>query len=372
MDRRSFLKTGTIGAAAALTACLPRAARAETVASRRALGRTGLDLSVVGMGALLTLEPAIFQAAFDRGVNYVDTARVYMQGRNESIVGKALKGYRDQVFLATKFFPGPKEQMRQDIDASLAALDVDYVDLLQIHKLETVEQVHHEDYREVLAEAVKQGKARNVGLSTHKNMALVLNAVAEDPDPFYETALVVYNFNSHPEIGKAIARAAQAGVGVIAMKTQAGGYETQEMGDVSPHQAALKWVLQDTNVTATVPSMSNLAQVRENTAVMGMTAMTSADAATLRRYGDAIQARYCHCCGECEDTCPAGVDIPEVSRCLMYAQGYHQTTLARETHAAMPPTVSSAACHHCTQCTAQCAHGLDLPARMHDAAQLFA
>lgn len=370
MDRRSFLKMGTVGAAAALTGGFPLATGAETTGARRSLGRTGMELSAVGMGSLLTAEPAIFQAAFDRGVNYVDTARAYMEGRNEGIVGKALKGYRDQVLVATKFFPGPKEKMRQDIDASLAALKVDYVDLLQIHKLDTVEQIHNEDYREVLAEAVKQGKARHVGLSTHKNMAPILNALADDPDPFYETALVVYNFKSHPEIGKAVARAAQAGVGVIAMKTQAGGYETQEMGGVSPHQAALKWVLQDSNVTAAIPSMSNLAQVKENTAVTEMMAMTSADVATLRRYGDAIQARYCHRCGGCEATCPSAIDIPEVNRCLMYAEGYRRPGLARQTHAALPAGIS--ACRDCAVCTAKCAHGLDLPARMRDARNLFA
>ena len=91
----------------------------------------------------------------------------------------------------------------------------------------------------------KQGKVRFFGVTTHTNQTEVVNAIADDKDKFFDTVLVAHNFKSPPELKKAIARAAQAGIGVIAMKTQAGGYKTDALGAVSPHQAALKWVLQD-------------------------------------------------------------------------------------------------------------------------------
>ena len=195
----------------------------------RTLGRTGMKITIVSMGAMRTSEPAIFQAAFDKGVNYIDTARGYMDGRNEGMVGEALKGYRDRVYVATKVKPGSKEAMIRSIDESLSSLKVDYVDLLQLHALSSAEQVMNTEYREVLAEAKKSGKTRFIGVTTHSKEPDVLNAVTDDPDKLYDTVLVTYNFQKPPEVKAAIAKAAAANIGIIAMKTQAGGYQTREL-----------------------------------------------------------------------------------------------------------------------------------------------
>ena len=90
-----------------------------------------------------------------------------MDGRNEGMVGEALKGYRDRVYVATKVKPGSKEAMIRSIDESLSSLKVDYVDLLQLHALSSAEQVMNTEYREVLAEAKKSGKTRFIGVTTH-------------------------------------------------------------------------------------------------------------------------------------------------------------------------------------------------------------
>ena len=82
---------------------------------------------------------------------------------------------------------------------------------------------------------------RFFGVTTHKNQPEVLNALVDDKDLFFDTALVAYNFESSPEIGEVIARLAKTGVGIIAMKTQAGGYKPGQLDSISPHQAALKW-----------------------------------------------------------------------------------------------------------------------------------
>ena len=174
----------------------------------------------------------------------------------------------------------------------------------------------------------QQGKVRFFGVTTHTNQAEVVNAVASDPDHFFDTVLVGYNFKSAPELKQAIARAAQAGIGVVAMKTQAGGYQTAALGAVSPHQAALKWVLQDTNVTAAIPGMKDLAHLKEDIAVMGL-ALTRRDEQILKRYGQAISPYYCQLCGRCEGLCSRGVAISDINRCLMYAEAYGSLDLAR-------------------------------------------
>ena len=374
MNRRSFLKTGAAAAAAGGTAIvLPAGADDLPPSSFRTLGRTGLKLTVIGIGTFRTTEPAVMQVAFDRGVNYLDTARSYHDGNNEGYVGKALKGYRDKVYVSTKVVLGPKEKMAQSIDTSLQKLGTDYVDILFLHHLETKDQVMNDAAREVLVTAREQGKARFLGVSTHKNEIEVIDAMIADEDKLYDAVMAVYNFKSGKAVGEAMARAAKAGIGVVAMKTQAGGYDTKELGDVSPHQAALKWVLQNNDVTTTVPSMVNLDQIKDDTALLTMDlTMSRADHRALDRYGDAIASRYCLRCGACESTCPSGVDIPTVNRCLMYAEGYGDMANARAAHAELAARVSASVCGDCAECVARCANGIALPQQMRRAHALFA
>jgi hypothetical protein len=331
----------------------------------RTLGRTGLKISAISMGSMTVSEVAVMQAAFDMGVNYVDTARVYMGGRNERIVGDALKGYRDKVFVATKVKYVSKDQMAKAIEESLAALQVDHVDVLQLHDVSKKENVLNKEPRDVLAQARQQGKTRFVGITVHANEAETLDNIVDDPEKFFDVVLVTYNFKSDPKVKEAIARAAKANIGIVAMKTQAGGYKTKELGDISPHQAALKWVVRDPNVTAAVPAMENLQQLKENTAVMGMNlALTQADRDVLDRYGRATAAYYCHRCGICRGTCPNGVNVPTINRSLMYAEGYGNLALARETHASLSKETSCEACRDCATCVARCPRGIDIGERI--------
>jgi hypothetical protein len=160
-------------------------------------------------------------------------------------------------------------------------------------------------------------------------------------------------------------------MGVIAMKTQAGGYKTDALGDVSPHQAALKFVLQNPNVTAAIPAMVDLGQVSEDMAVMNMK-FTRADFDILKRYHLATAGVYCHRCGACADSCRARLDIAHINRCLMYADGYGDLELARSTYAELAPAMTAGACAGCPECTARCANGLNIAERMQRAREVFA
>jgi predicted aldo/keto reductase-like oxidoreductase len=336
----------------------------------RMLGRTGLKITSVSVGAMRTSEVSVLRAAFDLGANYVDTARVYMGGKNEKFVGEALKGYRDKVYVATKVVPAAPEAMRDSIKASLDALGLDRVELLQLHNVSDKAGVMDRRHRDVLAEAKRQGKTRFVGVTTHKNEADVLNAVADDPDKFFDVVLVAYNFNSKPAVKEAIARVAKTGVGVIAMKTQAGGYKTKALGEVTPYQAALKFVLRNPHVTAAIPAMVDLKQVREDMAVLNMK-FAQADLDVLKRYQLATAAVYCHRCGACTGSCRAGLDIAHINRCLMYADGYGDAELARSTYAQLASPLTAGACAGCAECTACCANGLNIAERMQRAREVF-
>jgi uncharacterized protein len=243
--------------------------------------------------------------------------------------------------------------------------------VIQLHGLDRGEQVSLPESREALMELRKQGKVRFFGVTTHTNQTEVINAVVDDKDRFFDTVLVGYNFKSPPELKRAIARAAQAGVGVIAMKTQTGGYKTDALGSISPHQAALKWVLQDSNVSCAIPGMRDMQMMNEDVAVMGMK-LTRADEGVLNRYGAAIAPYYCRLCGQCEPTCPGGVAISVINRSLMYAEGYRNIELARETYREIPANASIAACLDCDECVARCVNGLNISGKMEKALRVLA
>ena len=278
---------------------------------------------------------------------------------------------RDKVYVATKTPSRSKEDIFRDVETSLKSLGTDYIDVIQLHSLKGRERVFDPETREALAKLKEQGKVRFFGVTTHRNQAEVLDALVDDPDRFFDMALVAYNFKSGRDVADAIGRAARANIGIVAMKTQAGGYGTEATGTVSAHQAALKWVVRNPDVAAAIPGMRDLAELKEDIAVMGMP-FRQADERILQRYGAAIQPYYCRLCGTCEGTCPKGVEISTVNRSLMYAEGYRSRELALSTYRGIPSPASASACLDCSNCTARCVHGLDIPAKMKRARKMLA
>ena len=171
----------------------------RTMMRYRKLGSTGMDVSALCLGTMMLgwafngdhdEGVRIIHSALDRGVNFVDTADMYSHGDSEVIVGKALQGRRDDVILATKgHFPlterplpnqsgNSRRHLMRAIDASLARLQTDWIDLYQVHRPD-----HDTDIEEtlsVLTDAVRMGKIRAFGCSTFPAHSVVeAHAVAE-------------------------------------------------------------------------------------------------------------------------------------------------------------------------------------------------
>jgi predicted aldo/keto reductase-like oxidoreductase len=373
ISRRDFLKIGAGGVAAfglMGVSDLFGAEPVETLAYRT-LGRTGLKVTTLSFGAMLTPEPEVIRAGLDMGINYVDTARRYLHGRSEEIVGRALKGIRDKVYVATKTKPtsNTKPAIMKDVETSLMNLQTDHIDVIQLHSLVSSERAFIPEVREAYVSLREQGKVRFFGVTTHTNQAEVIDAVVKDPEKFFDTVLVAYNFKADASVKEAIARAKAAGLGVVAMKVQTGRYRTDAPGSAATHQAALKWVLDDPNVTTAIAGMKTLEHIKELLPVMGMKRITDADERVLERYGKAIDPYYCRLCGQCEDTCPNGVGISTVNRALMYAEGYQEYALAKATFDEVPNAVL---CSTCSECVARCVNGLNIAHKMHQARSLLA
>ena len=149
----------------------------------RTLGGTGIEVSTYCLGAMMFGEwgnpdhdegVRIIHAALDAGINFVDTADVYSAGESEEIVGKALKGRRDDVVLATKVHgdmgPGhnrsgnSRRWIRYEVEQSLRRLGTDWIDLYQIHRPDPRTDI--EETLSVLTDLIHEGKVRAIGCST--------------------------------------------------------------------------------------------------------------------------------------------------------------------------------------------------------------
>jgi len=144
----------------------------------RALGRSGLKVSVAGLGCNNfgmrcdeDRSREVIHAALDTGITFFDTARVYGGGKSEEFLGRALKGHRDEVVLATKFGAvaqaddagGSRRHLLRSVETSLRLLDTDHVDLLQLHRPDPVTPI--EETLGALTTLVEHGKVRYVGCS---------------------------------------------------------------------------------------------------------------------------------------------------------------------------------------------------------------
>jgi hypothetical protein len=203
----------------------------------------------------------------------------------------------------------------------------------------------------------KEGKIRFSGFSSHSRMAPLLREAAKCG--YHDVAMVSYNFTHSRELQEAVAMAAKAGVGIVAMKTQAGGYTKEKMDGLNPHQAALKHILRDPNVVAAVPGVTTIEQIEECAAVMGAS-LSQRDLRELKAYQAFLENRICTFCGACTGECSRGVAYGDLLRTVMYHDGYRNDLLARETVEGSLSQRVWQRCSECSSCMVVCRRGLQI------------
>jgi hypothetical protein len=341
----------------------------------RTLGRTGLKVTTVGFGCMITSDPSVVTRAADLGINYFDTARGYQHGNNERMVGAALGAKRKQIVLSTKTEATNKAGLQEQLETSLRELKTDYIDIWYLHSKDNVADVTDEMI-EVQQIAKQQGKIRFAGVSTHKPQIL-LPWMAQKG--VFDVALTVYNFSMDAGVDQAIDTATKAGMGVVAMKVMAGGFRSLRPTDPVYGElkrdgamlAALKWVLKKPQISTTIPGMTDMDQLDENLKAMGNT-FSHRDETLLSAHLETIKPLYCRMCGKCDGACQKGLPVADMLRILTYADGYRQFALARERFQELPAEFTSVRCGDCAECTVQCPHGVHVSDRMARAQELFA
>ena len=344
---------------------------------QRTLGRTGITLPVVSMGVMNANNPELIKQAYEAGVRLFDTALGYQRGRNEQMVGDVISrlGVRDKVIIQTKVpFPQApageiKAKFLADFTGCLERLQTRYVDILLIHQ-PSLEEMDHPEVRDALTELKRQKLVRFVGVSQHRNQADALRNAAEGG--FYDVALVGFNITNAADGGflAAIRTAASKGVGLIAMKTQAGG-RARNLGTLN-QTAMLKWVMQHPEMATSIPGYTNADQLAESFSVASGLEFTADEKAWLADKSVLAGLDFCKQCGACLPTCPKGVDIPTLMRTHMYAANYANFEHARATFDEIPAHASLSNCVGCEQCAARCVNNVRIAERVADLKAMYA
>lgn len=403
-DRRTFLKTMVGGALvfgplldglSGQTAPGPPAIATGGMRYRR-LGRTGLQVSEISLGSSPLPDPLLLRAIIDRGVNYIDTSHNYENGNCERQIGRLLKDVgRDKVYVGTKFHVTARDTRASivaSVHGSLRRLSTDRIDVLCIHGAESAAVLVDERVVAAYEQLRQEGAYRFRGLSCHANHHEVVRKAVDCG--LYDMVQVGFNVfdiqeeaapekvETYPDylgasgIRGLIELAHSRDVGVIAMKTlKVGGrrqnLEVYRTGSTSLFQAMLKWVLADGAVASALTEILNRQQMEEDLGAVE-TRLSEGEKRTLATYVEENGLNYCHACGACRRACPSGVATTAILRALAYHESYGKTRRARETYGALGRLETYPGCRGCGTCEAACPYGIEVRARIQEAARILA
>jgi uncharacterized protein len=394
LNRREFIKRGALAGIgvgliplAEASASTPPAGPPQ-VRRYTALGRTGLKISDISFGGsrLHTGEEDIVLHAYERGINYFDSAETYTDHESEQTIGNALRRKRDKVFITSKVITSPTDNramMMEALEGSLRRLQTDHVDVYFDHAVNEVARLKNPEWLEFTAAARKQGKVRFVGMSGHAghlaecldyalesdgiDVFLAAHNFGQDPR-FYQRFFGGFDFVARqPDLPRIMAKAKQKNVGVVVMKTLMGArlndMRPYEQGGATFSQAAFRWVLSNQNVDALIVSMTSKEMIDEYLGASGWQGTAGGDLRLLRRYAQINGTSYCRqACSACEDWCPNEVPIADVMRTRMYAKDYRDLRFARTEYSLLERNAE--ACLTCTAkpCAGACPYGVAIDA----------
>jgi uncharacterized protein len=397
ISRRNFLRASASGIfSAGLVGAFPSILlgqtqdKSEGKTITRTLGKSGIKVPIVGMGVGGTNSPSLIQAAYETGIRYFDTAANYQFGRNEQMLGDVISklNVRKDVVMATKFFlPAQRRNLDEKsalekantlVTGSLRRLKTDYIDVLLVHDLSSADDVNMPEIINAMKQLKKAGKVRAIGVSSHGNMAEVLNAAAEVDE--YDAVLIAFNFTMADDetMMSAIKNASAKGKGLIAMKTQAGGsnwpnpesrrnYSTSQI-----NLAALKWVLNNESITTTIPAFANFDQLKEDFSVAGNLQYSQPEKDLLKDNNIKLSLGFCRQCKQCLVSCPHDTDIPSLMRTYMYAAQYSNFHLAKMARDDIPPSRGLTSCADCSQCVARCVNSVNIAEKINELKLIYA
>lgn len=243
---------------------------------KRKLGKTGFHVGIFSLGGQGSLETQggekncikIIQKAHELGINHFDTSPIY--GPSEIYYGKAMDGWRNKISLASKTDKRDRDGSLKEIEKSLKRLKTDYLDLWQIHHLDTMDDVNKVTAKggalEALLEMQEQGVVKHLGVTSHSHPSLLLEIFKRHD---FDTVLCPVNVGDkamNPSfIDTVLKEANKRGMGIIGMKVFAQGFVFHPRG-VTTTWEPLTYSLSQP-ISTIIVGIDNIAQLEENVAI---------------------------------------------------------------------------------------------------------
>jgi predicted aldo/keto reductase-like oxidoreductase len=380
-SRRQFLRTtAAVSGAAALASVTPVwADQPATPVPTVTLGRTGRQVTILGMGTSWSVAPSFVQAALRAGVRYIDTSENYENTNVEKTLGDVLErtGMRKEVYLVTKNGRGKVGGSRalptfeNRLTQSMERLKTDYIDCYYLHGVSgrEIALLRDPDVKSAFEKLKKSGKIRFCGLSCHDAMLPEILDVAAEVG-WIDQVMFKYNFRDvggrdrYDDLNRAIDKASKANMALVAMKTQGGAINfPAKIADLAAkgfkkEVAAIKTVWSDQRMHVAVSEMTTRDMLRENIAGSQNLALTAREIELLEKYRLATAHLYCHGCGHHCEPAAGGMAVADILRYLRYHEVYGKRERARELYQALPPVARNVAQANLAAAEKACPHHL--------------
>ncbi|MGG6263785.1 aldo/keto reductase [Leptolyngbya sp. AN03gr2] len=340
----------------------------------RRFGQTNLPYSIFSLGTMRCLASSqvmqqTVERAIELGINHIETARGY--GKSEEFLGMALRSVnRDQIFLTTKLPPSlDAAQTDQWIDESLQRLQVDSIDCLAIHGLNTWEHLDWVENGSIKAikNAISDGRVRHVGFSTHGSLELILAAIETNLFEFVNLHYSFFFQRNAPAIE--LAHQKDMGVFIISPADKAGMLHTppQTLIDLcapfSPLEFNYRFLLNDSRITTLSFGAAKPEELAFPDLDQDLSIARAIDKLNARTAIDPDQCSQCFACLPC----PESIHIPEVLRLRNLATAYDMTQFGEYRYRMFEnaghwfPGNKANRCTDCGDCLPKCPEKLDIP-----------
>lgn len=362
----------------------------------RKFGNTGVEISALGFGAMRLpmlgkevndeLSIPLIQKGFDMGINYVDTAYFYCNDKSEITVGKALKGYRDKVYLSTKFpiwDTATRSDYRRKLEEQLKKLDQEYIDFYHFHGIGKTKFENVVIKNELIKEAQKakdEGLIKHISFSFHDKPEAMIELIDSG---YFESVLCQYNMLDRSN-EKAIAHAHAKGLGVVIMGPVGGGNLSYPIESIEKSvgnkcgtpELALRFVLSNPNVSCALSGMGDMHMLEENTRIASdPTDLSALEKENILKTCDQLKELtnlYCTGCEYCIP-CPKGIHIPYLFNMMNLHRVYGLTDVAKKKYNDLGKEEwmgkSPLECSECGACESKCPQKIQIRQQLKETAE---